>query len=140
MSCGVTQGSVLGPLFCLIYVNDVENTVQNCGIKLYAGDIVLYQAGVNKDEASNKLQRSVNDFNEWCNVNALRIIASITKIMAFAKRSTVKKCKDVKIMIDNKRLKLVPSYKYLGMLLDSTLNYSMHITLIVNVVSYKRQL
>ena len=52
----------------------------------------------------------------------------------------MKKCKDVKIMIDNKRLKLVPSYKYLGMMLDSTLNYSMHITSIVNVVSYKMQL
>ena len=54
VTCGVSQGSVLGPLFFLIYVNDVEYAIQNCGLKLYADDTVLYQSGVNKEEAKTK--------------------------------------------------------------------------------------
>ena len=87
ITCGVPQGSVLGPLFFLIYVNDVQHAVTNCGIKLYADDTVLYQAGVNREEARFKLQASVNEFKLWCNVNALTINVSKTKVMAFATRS-----------------------------------------------------
>ena len=140
ITCGVTQGAVLGPLFFLIYVNDMEYAVTNCGLKLYADDTVLYQAGVNKDEAMVKLQKSVNDFKEWCNVNSLTINVSKTKVMAFATRSKVKKCKEVDIKIGNESLKVVPLYKYLGLLMDSTLNYSNHITSIVNTVTYKMSL
>ena len=84
-----------------------------------------------------KLQTSVNDFKKWCNVNALTINVSKTKVMAFATRSKVKKCKDVKITKGEECLKIVPSYKYLGLLLDSTLNYSSHIATVVNVETHK---
>ena len=114
VTCGVPQGSVLGPLFFLIYVNDVQQAVTNCGVKLYADDTVLYQSGVNMEVARDKLQLSVNKFKSWCNVNALTINVSKTKVMAFATRSKVKKCKGVKIKIDCDPLKLTSSYKYLG--------------------------
>ena len=60
--CGVPQGSVLGPLFFLVYVNDIQHAVGNCGVKLHADDTVLYQCGVNGTEASARLQESVNKF------------------------------------------------------------------------------
>ena len=137
ITCGVPQGSVLGPLFFLIYVNDVQRAVPNCGVKLYADDTVLYQSGVNKEEARVMMQRSVNDFKLWCNVNALTINVSKTKVMSFATRSKVKKCKDINIEIGSEKLKVVPSYKYLGMILDSTLSYTNHISSIVKVISHK---
>ena len=140
VTCRVPQGSVLGPLFFLIYVNDVENAVPNCGIKLYADDTVLYQAGVNKETARDKLQNSVSKFKVWCNVNALTINVAKTRVMAFATRSKVKKSHDVRIKIGDDCLKIVSSYKYLGMLLDSTLSFSKHITSVVNMVTYKMML
>ena len=91
ITCGVPQGSVLGPLFFLVYVNDIQDAVKNCGIKLYADDTVLYQDGINGTEGGVKLQSSVDRFKEWCDVNALTINASKTKVMAFASRSGVKK-------------------------------------------------
>ena len=45
VSCGVPQGSVLGPLFFLVYVNDLHFVLNNCNVKLYADDTVLYQSG-----------------------------------------------------------------------------------------------
>ena len=140
VTCGVPQGSVLGPLFFLVYVNDIQNAVTNCGLKLYADDTVLYQPGVNCLEASTKLQTSVNLFKEWCDANALTINASKTKVMAFASRSNVKKCRDVDLRIDDVKLKLVPYFKYLGITLDSTLNFSKHITSVIQQICYKMTL
>ena len=118
----------------------MQHAVTRCGVKLYADDTVLYQSGVNKDEAKNKLQSSVNEFKLWCNVNALTINVSKTKIMAFATRSKVKKCKEVKIQIGNENLMMASSYKYLGLTLDSTLNYTNHINSVDKVVTYKMSL
>ena len=137
VSCGVPQGSVLGPLFFLVYVNDIQNAVTDCGIKLYADDTVLYQHGVNCTEANIKLQNSVNEFKEWCDVNVLTINAAKTKIMAFASRSRVKKCKHVNIQIGGEKLKLVPCFKYLGITLDSTLNFNKHITSVIKLICHK---
>ena len=85
----------------------MQQAVMDCGLKLYADATVLYQSGVNKEEARKKLQTSVNRFNEWCMINALTINVSKTKVMAFATRSKVKKCKDVKIHIRNDCFKVI---------------------------------
>ena len=45
VTCGVPQGSVLGPLFFLIYVNDLDAVLHDCNVKLYADDTILYQSG-----------------------------------------------------------------------------------------------
>ena len=140
VTCGVPQGFVLGPLFFLVYVNDIQNAVINCGIKLYADDTVLYQTGVNGEEAKMKLQVSLNKFKFWCDANALTINASKTKIMVFASRSKVKKCKAVELRLGRDKLKVVPHFKYLGLTVDSTLNFNNHISSVVNLICYKMTL
>ena len=137
ISCGVPQGSVLGPLFFLVYVNDVQNAVGECGIKLYADDTVLYQSGVNGEDAGGKLQTCVDRFKYWCDKNVLTINAAKTKIMSFTSRSKVKKCKNTDVRVDGEKLKLVPSFKYLGLTLDSTLNFSQHIAQVIRLVCHK---
>ena len=96
VTSGVPQGSVLGPLFFLVYVNDIQNAVVDCDIKLYADDTVLYQSGTNCVEAEVKLQRSINDFKNWCDINKLTINASKTKIDVVCKpvkSQKVQKCR-----------------------------------------------
>ena len=137
VSCGVPQGSVLGPLFFLVFVNDIQGALDDCGTKLYADDTVLYQSGVNSAEAADKLQHSLNKFATWCSENSLTINISKTKIMAFGSRQKVKKAKNVDIRLNDVHLKQVPSYKYLGMILDSTLNYNLHISQVLRIVLHK---
>ena len=140
VTCGVPQGSVLGPLFFLVFVNDIQGAIQDCKIKLYADDTVLYQSGVNCDEASNKLQRSVNRFASWCEANSLTINISKTKTMAFGSRQRVKRAKKSTIKLGEEVLKQVPSYRYLGLILDSTLNYNLHVNQIIRTVLHKLML
>ena len=137
VSCGVPQGSVLGPLFFLVYVNDLEFVLNNRNVKLYADDTVLYQTGENCIQAERKLQVSLNLFSQWCSENALSINAKKTKLMAFGSRSKVKKCKNTNVRLKNVRLKLVPSYKYLGFNLDPTLSYKTHIASVIGCVQHK---
>ena len=140
ISCGVPQGSVLGPLFFLVYVNDIQTAVVDCRIKLYADDSVLYQSGVNALEASTKLQKSLDTFCLWCDVNKLTINTKKTKLMVFGSRSKVKKANHVKIYMKGDTLQKVPTFKYLGLILDPTLNFNHHIASVVRNVLHKMTL
>ena len=135
--CGVPQGSVLGPLFFLVYVNDLQFVLENCGLKLYADDTVIYQEGVNCQTAEIGLQISMDKFAKWCSQNALTINVKKTKLMAFGSRSKIKKCNKAHIRLNGERLKLTPSFKYLGITLDSTLNFGQHVSSIVRMVHHK---
>ena len=140
ITCGVPQGSVLGPLFFLVFVNDIQGALDDCKIKLYADDTVLYQSGVNSEEATKKLQVSVNRFASWCEVNSLTINISKTKTMAFGSRHKVKRAKNALIKLGDETLKQVPSYKYLGLILDSTLNYNLQVNQVICTVLHKPML
>ena len=62
---GVPQGSVLRPLFYIVYANDLVNKVDNCGIDLYADDTVLYTANKDFSESVKKLQVDIDNLAEW---------------------------------------------------------------------------
>ena len=140
VTCGVPQGSVLGPLFFLVFINVMEYALTNCNFKLYADDSVLYHSGLNADDTANRLQVSLDRFGYWCRVNKLTINTNKSKLMVFGSRSRVKKAKHVKIKLAGDLLKKVPSYKYLGVVLDPTLNYNHHVSYVIKTVLYKLRL
>ena len=137
ITCGVPQGSVLGPLFFLVYVNDLQGTLNECGLKLYADDTVLYQSGLNWQEAANKLQPSLDQFMHWSAVNQLTLNVNKTKLMVFGSRNKVKKAKHAVVRANGQALQLVPSFKYLGILLDSTLTFNLHIASVLRTILHK---
>ena len=86
---GVPQGSILGPLFFLIYINDIQNVLDNNSYQLYADNTVIYCSNKSKDLAENKLQNLIEKFSKWCSQNALTINIKKTKVMAFGTRSKI---------------------------------------------------
>ena len=140
VTCGVPQGSVLGPLLFLIFINDLQPALSNCKVKLYADDSVLYHSGVNVRETAQLLQISLDEFGHWCKVNKLTISTKKSKLMAFGSRSKVKKAKNVKIYLNGDMLQKVPTFKYLGMVLDPTLNFKHHVSHVIRTVLHKMTL
>ena len=140
ITCGVPQGSVLGPLFFILYVNDVQQAICGAHLQLYADDTVLFASDHDAEVAARKLQPALKQFEEWCSRNKLSLNPKKTKKMAFGTRLQVKKAKNVTLLIANVPLQNVPTYKYLGILLDSTLSYNCHVNNVVSTVTYKANL
>ena len=67
------QGSVLGPLLFLIYVNDITNIIENSKISMYADDTVIYISQSNLDSAIALIQSDLNSLYTWCNMNKVTI-------------------------------------------------------------------
>ena len=116
----VPQGSILGPLLFLLYVNEVENIMNYVKILLYADDTVLYLSGDDSRNVNTKMQEDLNRYTKWCHMNRLTLNAKKTKFMCFA---NTYKWKDCKLTVNDNRIYGVSSYKYLGVIFDEALSY-----------------
>ena len=125
MNYGVPQGSVLGPLLFLIYINDLNNAIKFCTTHHFADDTNLLFV----DKSLKKIQKYVNlDLKflcKWLKANKISLNASKTELIIF-RDPRKKRTHELKIKIDGKRL--IPSkyVKYLGVLIDCNLNWNTH--------------
>ena len=134
---GVPQGSVLGPLFYIIYANDLSVSLANCNLALYANDTVLYTASKNFGDSIEKLQADITALSKWCATNGIMANTDKTKVMVFGSNSQVKNLPEANIVFNQIPLQVVPSYKYLGLDLDSRLNYKKHVKRIIALAAGK---
>ena len=134
---GVPQGSVLGPLFYIVYANDLVNTVKHCKVALYADDTVLYIADKSFDKSVIKMQSDINAISQWCGRNGITANTGKSKVMVLGSNTTLKRLPPVEIHFGDSLLQSVGSYKYLGVTIDCQLNYNKHVNTIVASVSSK---
>ena len=78
---GVPQGSILGPLFYIVYANDLTKILRSCNSAYYADDTVLYTAHTDFSTSVSKMQKNMLNLEDWCRSNGVTVNTDKTNIM-----------------------------------------------------------
>jgi Reverse transcriptase (RNA-dependent DNA polymerase) len=123
ITLGVPQGSTLGPLLFILYINDIVSTIQHCTINLFADDTLIYITGKNLEDMAEKLNMDLVVVAKWMKANKLMLNLNKTKYQIITHKHT-NRSTDLQIRIEQQQLEKVETIKYLGVLIDSKLNFN----------------
>ena len=127
MTCGVPQGSILGPLLSLIYVNDLSKYLSECDVNLYADDTAVYNHSESYIELLLSLKIEIDNIDQWMRANRLTLNIKKTKGMIIVSRDEIKQLPATVLKLHDEPIEFVTEFKYLGVILDNQLNFEAYI-------------
>lgn len=122
---GVPQGSVLAPILYLIYVNSIVEISLNSKHLSFADDTVLFFSSKEKNILEKNIREDIKKIEDWLNRINLTININKTVYIIF-KQKNMKKIQ-LNIEINNKPINEVKEHKYLGIIVDTNLNFESHV-------------
>ncbi len=124
ISTGVPQGSILGPLLFLIYINDLPTVSQMFDMIMYADDTTLY-CNINEYITEHDINTELARIYDWLTSNKLALNVSKTKFMVFhsARKIVTYPC----LKLNNIEIEKVQTFNFLGLVLNSSLKWNTHI-------------
>ena len=126
VTCGVPQGSSLGPLLFSIYINDFHKCLKSTITGHFADDTFILYPNTNLKTIETVVNTELKRISNWLRLNRLSLNAGKTELIIFrSKRRTLDKV--ISIKLDGKKLAPVKNVKYLGMVLDQHLSWDAHI-------------
>ena len=127
VTSGVPQGSVLGPILFLAYINDIDEVVSS-GVRLFADDCVCYRV-IDSISHCNQLQDDIKNLGQWAERWGMRFQPVKCNIMSVTrKRNPIR----FDYVLNGVQLVRVDCIKYLGVMITQDLNWARHIQSVCN--------
>ena len=133
--CGVPQGSILGPLLFILYINDLVHTCKFSKFILYADDTNILVSHKDLHHLIENANSDLENISNWFKANKLSLNVNKSNYIIFKNRFSNRSYDDLQLVIDNNHISRVNSTKFLGVILDECLTWNHHTIHVANLVS-----
>ena len=116
IGCGVPQGSVLGPLLFVVYINSIVSRIKNGRYYMYADDLAVVNSNRDVLLATSLMQEDLNEIGTWCGECKLTVNTEKPKILWCHGECCVLNFCDYPITLNGELLEVVSRFNYLGVL------------------------
>ena len=123
VSCGVPQGSILGPLLFIIYINDIQKCSNLFKFIIFADDTNLFVSDRNLDDLVVSVNEELTKLSMWFMANKLSLNVKKTNYMVFGRKG--KQC-NFNLSINGTNIDKVEFTKFLGVYIDENLTWKVH--------------
>ena len=136
ITCGIPQGSILGPLLFTLYINDLPNCLKHTTPRMFADDTSLTAAGETLSEVEKRANEDLRNVHNRLSANKLNLNIAKTEYVLIGSRHRVNSL-DIQpsINIDKQSVKRVKHSKVLGVQIDEHLAWNKHIESIAGKIS-----
>ena len=125
LKCGVPQGSILGPLLFLIYINDLANICKHTMPIFFADDSNLFINGKDASKIELELNEELSNIASWLKINKLSLNVDKTQFMIFSRKQN--QIENIVIRIEGQIIEHVTQTKFLGVIIDEKLTWRNHV-------------
>ena len=130
---GVPQGSILGPLLFLFYINDIKDCLQQGKMRLFADDANIFYKTSDPEAAVRLIQEDINSLDTWLKVNKLTLNAAKCNYIVI--KNPRKSIPQLALHLQDKALSRTESINYLGIFIDQHLTFKDHVDHVCNNIS-----